>query len=65
LAAYGHLWNENNPDNPITGGYYLMKFSKAYGDFAHYYFDELDEAWELFKLYRAAYELAKNLKKRV
>ena len=42
-----------------------MKFSKAYGDFAHYYFDELDEAWELFKLYRAAYELAKNLKKRV
>jgi len=65
LAAYGMLWNENHPDNPITGGYHLCRFSKEYADFAHYYWSELDDAWEQFKLFRRAYDIDLKLKKRV
>jgi hypothetical protein len=65
LAAYGAMWDENNPDNPITGGYHLCRFSKENADFAHYYWSELDDAWEQFKLFRQAYEIDKKLKKRV
>jgi hypothetical protein len=65
LAAYGAMWNSNNPGNPITGGYHLCRFSKENADFAHYYWAELDDAWEQFKLFRKAYEIDKKLKKRV
>jgi hypothetical protein len=65
LAAYRHLWNENNPSQPLEGGSHLLRFSKENGDFAHYYFDDLSEAWEQFKLYRTAYDLDKSLSKRV
>ena len=65
LAAYNQLWTENNPDNPITGGFHLCRFSKAHADFAHHYWAELDDAWEQFKLFLTAYQLDKKLKKRV
>lgn len=65
LAAYKQLWEENYPDRPIKGGFYLCRFAKEYGDFAHYYWSELDDAWEQFKLFRKAYDLDKKLKKRV
>ena len=65
LAAYRQLWDENNPDNPITGGFHLLRFSKEHADFAHHYWSELDDAWEQFKLFRRAYDLDKLLKKRV
>jgi hypothetical protein len=65
LAAYGQLWDENNPDNPITGGFHLCRFSKEHADFAHHYWAELDDAWEQFKLFLKAYQLDKRLKKRV
>lgn len=64
LAAYAQLWNENNPDDPITGGHHLLRFAKDSGDFAHHYYPNLDEAWEQFVLFRAAYEIDKQLKKR-
>lgn len=64
LAAYRHLWNENNPDRPLVGGSHLCRFAKEHGDFAHHYYPNLDEAWELFTLYRRAYEIDKQLKKR-
>lgn len=64
LAAYNYLWNENNPDRQITGGSHLCRFAKTHGDFAHNYYPNLDEGWELFKLYRKAYDLDKQLKKR-
>jgi len=63
LAAYKHLW-EANRDEPITGGFHLCRFSKSFGDFAHHYYDELEQAWEQFKLFRAAYVIDKVLKKR-
>uniref|UniRef100_A0A6M3L097 Putative PD-(D/E)XK nuclease superfamily protein n=2 Tax=viral metagenome TaxID=1070528 RepID=A0A6M3L097_9ZZZZ len=65
LAAYRQLWEENNPDDPITGGFHLCRFSKEHADFTHHYWSELDDAWEQFLLFRAAYDLDKKLKKRV
>jgi len=64
LAAYGNLWEENFPDRPITGGYHLLRFSKENGDFAHHYYAQLDSAWRQFQLFREAYEIDKELKKR-
>ena len=65
IAAYKVLWEENYPDQPITGGYHLLRFSKERADFTHHYWSELDDAWEQFKLFSKAYELDKRLKKRV
>ena len=65
LAAYRQLWDENNPKNPITGGFHLLRFSKENADFTHYYWSELDDAWEQFKLFRRAYDIDKLLKRRV
>ena len=64
LAAYAQLWNENNPDRIITGGFHLLRFAKTHGDFAHHYFPSLDEAWKQFLLFREAYDIDKTLKKR-
>lgn len=65
LAAYRQLWNENHPEQPLTGASYLLRFSKNYPDFEARKFGDLSEAWEIFKLYRKAYDLDKELKKRV
>jgi len=64
LAAYRQLWEENYPNDPITGGFHLCRFSKEHGDFAHHFFSELDDAWEQFKLFLRAYQIDKLLKKR-
>ena len=65
IAAYHHLWIENHPDEPIAGGFHLLRFSKEHADFAHHYWSELDDAWEQFLLFRKAFDLDKKLKKRV
>jgi len=65
LAAYKVLWEENHPDQPISGGFHLCRFSKEHGDFAHHFWSELDDAWEQFLLFRQAYDIDKKLKKRV
>lgn len=65
IAAYRQLWEENFPDQPLAGGFHLLRFSKEHADFAHHYWQELDDAWEQFKLFRKAYDLDKQLKKRV
>jgi hypothetical protein len=64
LAAYQNLWNENYPERPITGGCHLLRFAKEHGDFAHHYYPNLDNAWRQFLLFREAYEIDKELKKR-
>ena len=64
LAAYKQLWEENNPDRPLTGGFHLCRFAKSHGDFAHHYYPDLSEAWEQFKLFLQAYEIDRGLKKR-
>ena len=64
VAAYKQLWEENYPDEPIRGGFHICRFSKDFPDFDHKYCAELDSAWEQFKLFRRAYEIDKELKKR-
>ena len=64
LAAYKQLWEENNPDRSLTGGFHLCRFAKSHGDFAHHYYPDLSEAWEQFKLFLQAYEIDRGLKKR-
>jgi hypothetical protein len=64
LAAYGKLWEENRPDEPITGGFHLLRFDKEYGDFHAHWWGELDRAWEAFLHLRDLYEIDKELKKR-
>lgn len=65
LAAYKHLWEYNNPGQPIDGGFHLLRFSKAGGDFAHHFWPNLDEAWEAFEHMRCLYDLMARLKERV
>jgi hypothetical protein len=65
IAAYNQLWIENNPSEPLTGGFHLLRFSKEHADFTHHYWSELDDAWRQFVLFREAYDLDKKLKKRV
>lgn len=65
LAAYSHLWEVNNPDQPITGGFHLLRFSKSEGDFAHHFWPQLKDAWSAFEHMRVLYDLMSKLKERV
>ena len=64
VAAYKHLWEENNPGLKITGGFHILRFAKEGGDFAHHYYPELEAGWEMFKHLRAAWDYDLLLKKR-
>lgn len=64
LAAYRVLWEENNPDRPLVGGFHLCRFSKEHGDFAHHYYRELDDGWRMFALLREAYSFDSVLRRR-
>ena len=65
LAAYKLLWEENHPDEPIDGGFYLCRFSKDFPDFSVHYFEELEVATKQFILLRECYQNDSELKKRV
>lgn len=70
LAAYKMLWEENHPDQPITGGFHLLRFSKQEHpedpvSFSHHYWSDLKIAERQFILLREAYENDKRLKKMV
>lgn len=64
LAAYRNLWEERNPDRPLTGGFHLLRFAKEYSDFAHHYYPNLDNAWRAFVLMRELYDIDRELKQR-
>jgi len=64
IAAYGILWDEHFPDEPIDGGFHLLRFDKEYGDFHAHWWGELEAGKRYFLHLRAAYEDAKELKKR-
>lgn len=64
LAAYGQLWEENFPDQPITGGFHLLRFDKNHGDFTHKWWGELSGGWRYFMHLREAYSCDKELKER-
>jgi hypothetical protein len=64
IRAYGALWDEHHPDDPITDGYHLIRFDKQYGDFHAHYWQNLDSAWDSFLLLRQLYEIEKELRAR-
>lgn len=68
LAAYQQLWEETHPDEPITGGFHLLRFSKPDEPddpvmFTHHYWENLNLAWEAFQHMRALYALQSRLRK--
>jgi hypothetical protein len=65
IAAYKLLWEELRPEQPINGGFHLLRFSKEHADFAHHFWSELKDAERMFLLLREAYDLDKKLKKRI
>jgi len=52
LVAYKHLWEENHPDQPLTGGFHVLQIPKNEDvpAFTHRYWATLpSEAWEAFE----------------
>ena len=64
LALYRVLWNENHPDNPLTGGSHLCRFAKENGDFAHHFYPDLSDAERGGLMMVELYNIDKGLKKR-
>ena len=68
VAAYGKLWDQHYPDQPIEG-YVLLRLGKDEALFDHHYRPAdsrtMLAAWEAFKHCRALYDLAKTIKKGV
>ncbi len=64
-GGYSILWKENYPDQPITGGYHILRFSKTEGDLTHHTWSNLDLAEEAFKHMRVLFEIDKLLKARL
>jgi hypothetical protein len=70
LAAYGHLLEHGRRMD--TGEYlklkprafFLLRFSKDFPDFEFRRFGALDSAWRQFLLFREAYDIDRELKKR-
>lgn len=65
MAAYKLLWEENYADQPITGGFHLLRFAKEEGDFAHHHFPSLADEEETFLAMRRLYDMVKKTEKRV
>jgi len=64
VVSYGKLWEEHHPDKPIDGGFYILRFSREYGDFTAHWFAELEDAWAAFLLCRQLYDLKPKIKAR-
>ena len=62
VAAYGQLWNEANPHDPVTG-YHILRVGKEDGGFAHHYKPSLTHEWEAFTHLLALYELKRRIEK--
>ena len=65
VAAYRLIWEETHPDQPIRGGFYILRVDKETGDWTFKRFEQLEDAEALFPMLRAAYELQQRLQKRV
>ena len=65
LAAYGILWDEAHPEDPVVGGYHLIRFSKENGDFSHHHFPRLEAEKEAFLIMVDLYRRVKEIDRRV
>ena len=64
IAAYGQLWNEHHPDDPIRA-YYILRLGKEDGSFHYHYYPDLDNEWEEFKCLLALYKRLPATKKKL
>ncbi len=62
VKGYGLLWDETFPEDPVTGGYHVIRFDKLTGGFAHYWWPELEAAGRAFALKRELYDIARTMK---
>ncbi len=62
VEAYRRLWDECNPDRPITGGLYVLRADPKNGGFEFRYWPELSEYWPPFLYARNLYDCDKRLK---
>jgi hypothetical protein len=60
LAAYGRLWEENHPQQPLSS-YHLIILPKDGTAFAHHAYGDVSRQWKLFTLYLEAWRLDKGL----
>ena len=65
VAAYTVLWNENYPEQRITGGAHICSFKRETGDFSHHYFGDLADEMSTFILMRDLYDRVKASARRV
>jgi len=65
VAIYCQLWEENHPNEPITGGVYILRFAKDYPDFSAHYFGDYQLGLDYFLTARKLYDIDKEMKKRV
>lgn len=49
MASYEHAWNENNPDDPIEDGAYMLRIDKETASFHFHHWQDLSKPWEVFK----------------
>jgi hypothetical protein len=61
LGGYGLLWDEIYPDDPVTGGFHLVRFDKVTGGFEHRWWPKLEGAQHAFRLKRQLYEALKQI----
>jgi hypothetical protein len=62
-VSYEHLWNENFPDNPIEGGFHILRTGKEIASFSYNWYGEFPGALDVFFHLRALYDLHKEIKK--
>lgn len=63
VAAYGMLYEETHPGVKVEG-YHVCVFHKEHAQFSHYWFEDLTEGRQLFRLLAQAHPLKKALEKR-
>jgi len=63
VAAYKALWEENNPDKPLSGGIYLLRIDKESAAWAMHFWQSADPAYEAFKHLLAIHKLQKTIKR--
>ncbi len=61
VAAYGQLWNEHHPEDPICA-YYILQLGKEDGSFHYHYWRELDVPWRAFLHLLGLHELKRLIR---
>lgn len=60
IAAYGKLWNENNP-NTLIERYEILRLDKFSGKYEYVGWDDLEKPWKIFKHFLEIDKLLKEL----